>query len=55
MKKKESPDLEYMLREYYTVRELDREGRARPRKLAELQLADVAETMFSKADASPAD
>jgi aldehyde:ferredoxin oxidoreductase len=40
--KKGKPDLEYMLREYYTIRELDRKGYPRARKLKSLQLEDVA-------------
>lgn len=50
--KKGKPDLEYMIREYYTIRELDRKGCPRARKLASLQLQDVAAALHG-ADAVP--
>lgn len=42
LNRKGRPDVEYMLKEYYTVRELDAEGRPYARKLKSLQLDDVA-------------
>jgi aldehyde:ferredoxin oxidoreductase len=45
---KSKPDLEYMLKEYYTIRELDTEGRPRARKLVSLQLDDVAAALHGE-------
>lgn len=42
------PDLEHMLREYYTVRELDERGFPRARRLRELELDDVAEALHGE-------
>ncbi len=42
LERKGTPDLEYMLSEYYTIRELDRSGRPRAQKLNALNLGDVA-------------
>ena len=50
--KKGKPDLEYMLREYYTIRELDRRGFPREKKLKSLLLDDVAAALHGDAAAS---
>lgn len=46
MEKKLTPDHEHMIREYYTVREIDREGRPRPAKLKKLKLDYVADALY---------
>ncbi len=46
MAKKLTPDHEHMIREYYTVREIDREGRPRPNKLKSLKLTEVLQAMY---------
>ncbi len=45
---KQTPDTEYMIREYYTLRELDKSGHPRPRVLAELELDDFTELIKEK-------
>ncbi|HOO56369.1 MAG TPA: aldehyde ferredoxin oxidoreductase family protein [bacterium] len=55
LRKKGTPDIEYMLREYYTVRELDREGLPRAKKLNEMKLEDIAEALYGKGTASAAE
>jgi len=42
MNVKQRPDFDHMIREYYTVRELDRDGRPREKKLHELNMEDVS-------------
>jgi aldehyde:ferredoxin oxidoreductase len=42
LRRKGTPELEYMLKEYYTIRELDHAGRPRTAKLLSLQMGDVA-------------
>lgn len=42
LRRKGTPDLEYMLKEYYVIRELDHEGRPRTQKLLSLEMEDVA-------------
>ncbi|HOX28725.1 MAG TPA: aldehyde ferredoxin oxidoreductase family protein, partial [bacterium] len=47
--KKGTPDLQYMMREYYTVRELDKNGYPRPKKLKEMQLSEISVLLHGEA------